>query len=160
MLSLLLLAKPLDAKAAGYGFYAGIGGGSAPSGNRLFNYHLNIGYDAFSIKNKETGGAASYKGVVINNDFGFGLLISPDNRLWIGPEVRVVFSPSGDHRHSGTSPNTNTSLLGLGGGPVIGFNHNNGDNSAFVFKIGYVSTTYGTSGAILYSPEEFKEKAC
>lgn len=156
-----------DAKAAGFGLYGSTGGGTAdwtpdmgpnfrksiehqsygfaldtaPAGDSVFNYNLNIGYDMFSNKNTKKSNAwenTDLEGVLMSHNFGFGGMITSDVRLWFGPELRLEWlegSPSNFADYK-------IRLFGLGIGPVLGLNFNVGERLTFVVKVGYQNTHY------------------
>jgi hypothetical protein len=151
------------AQAAGIGFYGAGGGGTvdwyqhderfrktarhqtygfvldtAPASNRLFNYQLNIAYDKFSNNNASAWKDTDLDGFMMSHNFGFGGLITPNIRLWFGPEVRLSW-----HEGSPNSfPNYTIRTFGIGIGPVVGMNFNVGERLTFALKGGYQFINY------------------
>jgi hypothetical protein len=186
-----------QAHAAGFGLYGSVGGGSAdwtvddwsstdldftkdtghvnfgmmmdtaPARDKLFNYQLSIGYDRFRNTNGEAWGAADFEGFVISNCFGFGALVSPTIRFWMGPELRVTWLDG----HPDQYKDYKIDLFGFGFGPVMGLNINFGDAQTLALKVGYQIMNYvgegegefdhATNSASLYSNSydyDIKEK--
>ena len=84
---------------------------TAPAQDRLFNYRLNVGLEAFEADWDDTCCEMDLGGVAVDNTFGFGVLRTDSVRLWVGPRVRVGFyggdlDPTGEEIY----------LLELGGG--------------------------------------------
>lgn len=111
---------------------------TAPDSNKLFNYNLNIGYEKFSNKNGNAWGEADLEGVVMSHTFGFGGLITPNIRLWFGPELRASWSEGSPT----TFPNYTMRVFGVGVGPALGVNFNVGERLTFVLKGGYQYLSY------------------
>jgi hypothetical protein len=75
------------------------------------------------------------KGLVIDNDFGFGVVRSGLIRLWLGPELRITYL-------SGDDSGFDYDQSGFGIGPAAGVNVNLGDAMALAFKVGYLFNSY------------------
>ena len=94
------------------------------SGDRLFNYRLNIGYertegDSFDV---------SYNGVMVDNIFGFGVLRTPHMRLWVGPSIRIGVNIQEDPFQFFPIVADNEIIdVIAGGGAAIGANIHTGD---------------------------------
>lgn len=183
---LLVFAYAGAASAAGLGFYATAGGGSAdwdlstPSSfgsynkdtshggfgifldtnvakNQLFNYRLSLGAEDFKSRPGEGTAIYDLSGVVLDQDFGFGLVRTKDVRFWLGPELRLaVFEGTVQNSLTGQTlqfcswgrcEDYKVSLVGIGIGPVIGLNIHMGDTVSFALKGGYLSTTYSGTGS-------------
>ncbi len=152
----------MKAHAAGLGLYASGGRGTAdwstrddetfkkstsrlgvglaldtnPDSDRLFNYNLNIGYERFSNHNGNAWKNLDLNGFVVRNAFGFGGLITPDVRVWFGPQLSLSwFEGSPDSFQDYT-----IRLFGIGIGPTLGVNFNAGEHMKIVLKGGYQFT--------------------
>lgn len=163
-LTVVCLVGLSDAFAAGAGLYGSLGGGTAdwspdsgadfrksaehqsfgfaldtaPVGDHMFNYNLNIGYEQFTSSNNNAWGKADLTGLLVSNCFGFGGALTRDTRLWLGPEVRLEWvegKPSG-------APDFTVRLFGIGLGPVIGLNVKAGDHFTFIVKAGFQAMHY------------------
>ncbi len=126
------------------------------AGDRLFNYHLNLGYERFTTKGvivqaefssdplvtttpDPIKSDADLRGFVMSHTFGFGGELAPGTRLWMGPEVRLQWakgSPDG-------APDVDIKMFGVGIGPAIGFNMNFKGGITMVLKAGYQFMTLG-----------------
>ncbi len=173
ILSLVCAIALSDASAAGLGFYGTVGDGTAdwspdsergfnkktshigfglvmdtaPAYDKLFNYHLTIGYERFSDENINAWGNARFDSFVISNNFGFGALITPTTRLWFGPEVRIAWADGTPSSYS----DYKIRLMGIGFGPVVGINFNMGNDHTFVIKTGYQFLHYAGEGEGYFS---------
>ncbi|MCU0847579.1 MAG: hypothetical protein MUD12_06795 [Spirochaetes bacterium] len=128
-----------------YGIH-NIGGGllfdTNVSGDRLFNYRLNIGVDRWHeefmiseykfFEKPVNTKSIDYPRLHINNSFGFGLIKEKDYRLWLGPQIGFGFGFSKRFR-----------LFTGSIGPVLGFNYNLSDR-----------VTFGIEGSIMTSIED------
>jgi len=131
--------------AAGFGAYVNGGGGmnfqkygihnlgggllfdTNVSGDRLFNYRLNIGVDRwneefmiseYKLFDKPLNTKSiDYPRLHVNNSFGFGIIKEKDYRLWLGPQIGFGFGFSKRLR-----------LFTGSIGPVIGLNYSLSDN--------------------------------
>jgi hypothetical protein len=106
---------------------------TAVARDTLFNYRLQLGYENWEDDNA-AGEKLDLTGFVMTHDFGFGVLRTPNVRLWLGPEVKLAFvtgSPDG-------SPDFDVSLFDFGIGPVIGANFNIGSTVTLAVKTGYL----------------------
>ena len=77
--------------------------------DKLFNYRLNVGrlwveYDDFEMD-----------GIIASHSFGFAFVREKNVRVWAGPQLSVKYLES----DSG-----NTTLSGIGVGPIVGVNVN------------------------------------
>jgi len=179
MMSLYCILVTTEVRAYGLGVYGSYGYGSADwpkegdsrpdkddnhysvglvfdtavAKDKLFNYRLNIGYEKLTAKPGE--GMISYdlNGVVIDNDFGFGLIRNERIRFWAGPEVRLQYL-SGRATIGGIDL-WNINLFGVGIGPVIGLNYNFGSIVTLGLKGGYLYNYYTGTGSSsdLYAKE-------
>lgn len=167
-----IIAGSSQVHAAGFGLYGSVSGGStdwtvdnwssttldfskdtrhvnfgmmldtAPARDKLFNYQLSIGYDRFRNTNSEAWGTADFEGLVISNCFGFGALITPSLRFWMGPEVRVTWLDG----HPDLYKDYKIDLFGFGFGPVIGLNINFNESQTLALKVGYQIINYVGEG--------------
>jgi hypothetical protein len=108
---------------------------TAVAKDTLFNYRLSLGYEQ-TTSTDEWGDDLDLSGLVIDNDFGFGVVRNEKVRLWVGPEVRLSFL-------SGDLPTHDVTAFGFGIGPVVGLNLNLGDVAALGFKLSYLFNSYG-----------------
>lgn len=123
-----------DAKHIGFGFILD----TTVAQDALYTYRLNISYEQLMFQNKlDSTDEVELDSLVIDNDFGFGVVRKKKVRLWLGPELRVSYS-------SGKVKDTNIDidLGGFGVGPVIGVNINLGNVVTLGIKSGYLMTWY------------------
>lgn len=123
-----------DTDHAGVGFVLD----TAPAEDRLFNYRFQIGYEQFVRKESSTSYKMDMDSLVIDQDFGFGIVRNERIRFWIGPQLRISFSggtPEG-------ATNYDVSLFGIGLGPVAGININTPTRLSFAFKFGIMAMSY------------------
>jgi hypothetical protein len=119
------------------------------AGDRLFNYHLTLGYDTFTMQDfllvpYDLSGTPTtplqqdlkMKGFVWSHAFGFGAQLSPHTRLWLGPELRFQWA------EGKPAPGVDVDLFGVGFGPTVGFNMNFRNRFSLVLKTGYQMITY------------------
>jgi hypothetical protein len=166
-LALLCFLGLPNAHAVGLGLYGSTGGGTAdwspdsntgfrkssehisygfamdtaPAGDNLFNYNLNIGYDIFTNKNTRHSNAwekTELDGFLMSHNFGFGGLITPSTRVWFGPELRIEWLEGAPSNFS----DYKIRLFGFGVGPVLGLNFNLSERLTGVFKVGYQNMQY------------------
>ena len=123
-----------DTSHAGFGFVLD----TAVAKDKLFNYRFQIGYEQF--EDKPTGSSRKLKmdSLVIDQDFGFGLVRNDRIRFWLGPELRVSFSGGTPDGYS----DFDVVLFGLGLGPVMGINVHTNSRLSLGFKVGYMAMTY------------------
>jgi hypothetical protein len=144
------------AHAAGFGFYGSMGGDrsstwsndnspsykvktihqgagfafdTAVAEDRFFNYRLELGYDEFASK-AAGGNEVKLSGLIISNDFGFGIVRTDGFRLWMGPEIRLAWP-------RGSNLGVDYDFFGVGAGPVLGMNFNLPGTVSFTVKAGY-----------------------
>jgi hypothetical protein len=130
----------LEKDAGHYGI--GILFDTAVAKDELFNYRLNLGYE--KLKARPGEGTLSYDldGVIIDNDFGFGLIRTKSVRVWVGPELRLQYwrgYTTGSNYHD-------TNIFGVGIGPVIGLNYHFGPLVSLGLKGGYLYNYFGGTG--------------
>lgn len=116
---------------------------TAVAKDKLFNYQLTVGYDAFKNKDRADGTTLSnLRGWVVSNAFGFGIVRTSGFRLWLGPEVRLSWQ-TGDNRDQ-VFPQfgKNYDLFGAGIGPALGMNFNFPGNFTIAVKAGYQFISY------------------
>lgn len=117
------------------------------AGDKLFNYHLNLGYDTFKVKDfllipnitstlPVMQSDLTMKGMVWSHSFGFGGELIPGTRLWLGPELRFQWAKGKP------TPTVDVEMFGVGFGPAIGFNMNVGHRFTVVIKGGYSLIRY------------------
>lgn len=106
---------------------------------RLFNYRLELGRAWWKIDDfNDQGVAADLDGLVINNDFGFGGLVTPSMRLWFGPEIRITLIDGNLDENQARD----VDLFGYGFGIAAGANFNTAGRLTFAAKTGYVMMRY------------------
>jgi hypothetical protein len=105
---------------------------TAPEPAKLFNYRLQVGYEAWTI-NADEGDDADLTGYTVSNDFGFSFLRNnPKVRFWGGGEFRIGFY-SGDNDSDDT-----IDVTAYGIGPVLGANIMLRQNMYLALKGGYL----------------------
>ncbi len=94
----LLFLGAGTAHAQGVGVFAGGGKGdhahqelglvwdTTVASDRLFNYRMNLGWERFDLDDKFSE-KEGFRGVLLENSFGFRLATSEAGRLWAGPQV-------------------------------------------------------------------------
>lgn len=162
------------AGATGYGFYTSVGSGSADwkddgfsakfdtdhigggfvmdtevATNTLLNYQLNIGYDQFTNKVKSSGEKVKLSGLMVSNDFGFGIIRTPSFRLWFGPEVMLAWQ-------QGSKNSVDYDSFGYGLGPVVGMNFNLPGTITLALKGGYQFMKYSVDASTDFASNDFK----
>ena len=111
--------------------------------DRLFNYRMELGRAYWEIDNvNNLSGDADLDGLMLNQDFGFGGLVSDSVRLWLGPELRLTYL---NDERDGISP-TDFDLFGLGFGAAVGANINFPGRLTLAAKGGYVMMNYYGNG--------------
>jgi hypothetical protein len=116
------------------------------------------------MKPGEGSNTYNLEGLVIDNDFGFGIVRTKSVRLWLGPELRIAFFTGTDESSTGVTQR-DVSLVGVGIGPVLGVNFNIGSNLSLCLKTAYLFNSYSGSGegkqiGATYAPDadyKFKE---
>jgi hypothetical protein len=110
------------------------------SEDSVFNYRLSIGRDTFDSTLTDGGwqGKVNLKGIVIDNDFGFGVVRTEIVRIWLGPEIRLA-SYTGSLKGS---PGSDIKLKGGGIGAVVGANFNIGSVVTLALKANYLLNSY------------------
>ncbi|MCK5504369.1 MAG: hypothetical protein KAJ10_04370 [Thermodesulfovibrionia bacterium] len=151
-----------SAIAVGIGFYTGYSGGSAEwdledsdiitesynadgkhinvgfvldttvAKDRVFNYRLKLGYDD-RIDKFDDGDKVKLKGFVWSNAFGFGVVRTRIFRLWLGPQLDLLYY----NGHPENDNDFDINLFGAGFGPVIGANFNIGSVVTLSLDGGY-----------------------
>ncbi len=175
---MILLFSWSRSDAAGFGLYGSFGSGSADftdeyilpkfstdsqheaigitfdsnlASDRIFNYHLEIGRDAFTSKNfiarNETGTPSiesdlDLAGLVMSNTFGFGGQLSDTVRMWMGPEIRLHWVRGAPSQ----APNFDLIGVGIGFGPSLGLNINLPSGLTIMLKGGYIISHYSLDG--------------
>jgi len=126
-----------DKKIVGLGFVFD----TAVAKDKLFNYRLQLGFEAWKDES-EADEELDLSGIAWTNDFGFGVLRTPNLRLWLGPELKLAYV-------KGTleaSPDLDMSLLNFGIGPTIGVNFNVGSTLTLAVKTGYLFEFFSALG--------------
>jgi len=110
----------------------------------VFDYRLNIG--AGSLKAMPGRGTHTYDlhGVVVDNDFGFGIIRTSALRVWLGPEVRIAHR-TGDDGSNGVTYR-HVKQYGAGLGPVLGMDVNLGAGLFLALKGGFLANYYQGTG--------------
>ncbi|MGE5893294.1 MAG: hypothetical protein ACM34I_04500 [bacterium] len=156
-----------NASAAGLGFYGTAGGGTsewdadgfpgddfdADTGHAgigfvvdtnvakdsVFNYRLQIGYERMKHEPEDTFfDDIKLDALVIDQDFGFGIVRNKLLRFWVGPELRLVYATGSPDNAS----DTDIHLWGIGIGPVAGINFNVSPLISLSVKGGLLATGY------------------
>jgi hypothetical protein len=127
-----------EARGHGFGFHitgglgehlhrqAGLSWDTAVAEDRLFNYRLNLGYEAFEL-NEDGGFREKFDGLILENTFGFRLLATEGMRLWGGPQI-ITGIYEGD--------------IGLGAGLSLGANLHVSESSSVGITLGARSIEY------------------
>ncbi len=105
--------------------------------NQLFNYRFQVGYETWE---DEVGGFGDFdmSGITMSHDFGFGVLRTPNVRLWLGPELKFSYA-AGD---IDSNPFADVYSFEYGIGPVIGANFNLGSTVTLGLKAGYIFSNF------------------
>jgi hypothetical protein len=117
---------------------------TAPSEMSVFDYRLNIG--AESLKAMPGRGTNTYNlhGVVLDNDFGFGIIRTRGLRVWLGPEIRFAYR-TGDDGADGVTYR-HVKQYGAGLGPVLGIDVHLGAGVFLALKGGFLANYYVGTG--------------
>lgn len=114
---------------------------TATARDRLFNYRFQVGYEKYEDKPNNSGNKLKMNSLVIDQDFGFGLVRNHSIRFWLGPEIRIAFA-------SGTTEGINTYdvvSVGFGIGPAIGINFHTSRRMSLALKVAHLKTSYSGS---------------
>lgn len=171
--ALLCAGTVNEADAAGLGVYGSVAGGkadwspdratdfdkrtgrldfglamdTAPARDKLYNYHLTVGYGIFRNMNSDAWGRADLDGLIISNSFGFGTLVTPRVRVWFGPEIKVTWVDGNPDHYS----NYKINLFGVGKGLALGVNFNDDKMFTTVVKLGFQVIDYVGEGKGFFS---------
>lgn len=105
----------------------------------LFNYRFNVAIDAIEIES-ERGIDIEADGFAMDHTFGFGVLRTPQVRLWIGPQINLSYYHE-EYDHDGNYYYDNDfDLFGFGIGPAMGVNFNIGELFTLTATHGYKFT--------------------
>ncbi len=116
---------------------------TAVAKDKLFNYQLNLGYDAFRNKDRTDGFTLSnLRGLVVSNAFGLGIVRTSWFRMWLGPEIRLTWQTGEITVPALQMGRRNCDLIGAGIGPVLGLNLNFTGNVTIAVKAGYQWMSY------------------
>lgn len=96
----------------------------------VFNYRLHLGFESAQYGELEN----KFSRFAIDNTFGFGIVQSSVLRLWLGPQIRLVYQSYSD---SDISYDFNINAFGLGLAPVLGLNFNLGNVVSICPEIGF-----------------------
>jgi hypothetical protein len=118
-----------DFTVTGYGFVMD----SNVARNSLFNYRLQIGFENWS-EDLESDVTYELSGLVLTQDFGFGIVRTPAVRLWLGPEVRLAYVTGTPENES----DLEMYIFCYGIGPVFGANFHMGSAVSLSVKAGYL----------------------
>ena len=111
--------------------------------DRLFNYRMELGKAYWEVDRFNNQGAtADLDGMVLNQDFGFGGLVSDSVRLWLGPELRLTYL---NGELNDVAP-TDIDLFCYGFGAVVGADINFPGRLTLSAKAGYVMMSYYGNG--------------
>ena len=111
--------------------------------DRLFNYRMELGKAYWEVERfNNEGVTADLDGMVMNQDFGFGGLVSDSVRLWLGPELRLTYL---NGELNGVAP-TDIDLFGYGFGAAVGADINFPGRLTLSVKAGYVMMNYYGNG--------------
>jgi hypothetical protein len=116
-----------DDTGSGFGFVLD----TAVAKNRVFNYRLNLGFERKDYE-FESGDTLEIDNFVVVNDFGFGVVRTPQIRFWLGPELKIT-SGSG---YVDDDEDFEVDLVSVGIGPVLGLNVHVGKLVTLGFKTG------------------------
>jgi hypothetical protein len=112
---------------------------TATDGDRLFNYRFQVGYEQFKSDSSSQLANWEMGSLVVDQDFGFGIVRNDNLRFWIGPELRISISAD-------SKDNLDMALIGFGIGPAIGINFHTSDSVSLGLKGGYMIMNYGGAG--------------
>lgn len=100
----------------------------------IFNYRLNLGYDKANFT--EEGETYDYdlSCYSINNTFGFAVLQTELVRLWLGPQLSLLYMTYSEDYPDG---DVQVNLFGIGFAPVLGANFNFGRLISVCPELGY-----------------------
>ena len=112
---------------------------TATDTDRLFNYRFQVGYEKYTDEQNNRSVKYEFDSLVIDQDFGFGIVRNDTLRFWLGPELRfAIAAESGD--------NYDNALIGIGLAPAIGINFHTGDSVSLGIKGGYMVMSYAGGG--------------
>ena len=120
-------------------FGAGFVLDTATDGDRLFNYRFQVGYEQFKSDSSSSFANWDMRSLVVDQDFGFGVVRNDTLRFWLGPELRLSIS-------SDSKENLDMALIGVGVGPAIGINFHTSDSISLGLKGGYMIMSYAGAG--------------
>ena len=115
---------------------------TATAKDKLFNYRLQVGYEKYEDKINGSSSKLKMKSLVIDQDFGFGLVRNKNIRFWLAPEIRIAFasgSPNGSNGYD-------VALVGFGLGPAVGINFHTSQKLSLALKVGYLKMNYSGAG--------------
>ncbi len=128
-----------DSKHTGGGFIFD----SAVAKDKLYNYQLNVGYDAFRNKDRTDGTTLSnLRGLMVSNAFGLGIVRTSAFRMWVGPEIRLTWQTGEKKDPVLPLLKQDYDLFGAGIGPALGVNFNFPGNFTIAVKAGYQWMSY------------------
>jgi hypothetical protein len=108
---------------------------TAAGTNRLFNYRLQLGYEQYTDRVKNSTSELRFDSFIIDQDFGFAIARNNAFRFWAGPELRFAFLGE-------SSDGYDTSLFGVGLGPAFGIDFHSASNASMGLKGGFMIMSY------------------
>ncbi|PLX79222.1 MAG: hypothetical protein C0616_11900 [Desulfuromonas sp.] len=110
-----------------------------PVSEKVFSYRLNAGYSNLELEDDESV-TLELDGFIVDNTFCFGLVRSPNTKIWLGPQIRVGYY-SGDSDdlyyddiHFGDD--IDIELVAFAVAATVGANFKGAGNSSFTMNIG------------------------
>lgn len=113
---------------------------TATAVDKLFNYRFQVGYERYTDERNNSSQKYDFDSLVVDQDFGFGVVRSDSLRFWLGPELRLSLSGYSDDDYDHV-------LFGIGLGPALGLNFHTGSNVSLGIKGGYMIMSYGGGAA-------------
>ena len=108
---------------------------TAAGTNRLFNYRLQLGYEQYNDRVKNSTSELQFDSFIIDQDFGFAVARNNAFRFWLGPELRFAFLGE-------SSDGYDTALFGVGLGPAFGIDFHTASNVSMGLKGGILMMSY------------------
>ena len=107
----------VDSDSVGFGFVFD----TDLADKRVFNYRLNVGFEALDLEDEDDD-TLELEGLVIDNTFGFAIVRERDFRWWAGPQLSLGF-------YSGETDNgiMTADLAAIGVGGITGVNFLSGN---------------------------------
>jgi hypothetical protein len=108
--------------------------------DKLFNYRFQVGYERYTDDPNDSSQKYDFDSLVVDQDFGFGVVRNDSLRFWLGPELRLSASVFSDDNYDHV-------LFGIGLGPALGINFHTGSNVSLGIKGGYMVMSYSGGAA-------------